>query len=84
MGGWCDPTESLPPTLQPVIVYGVLDGESTPDSHEGYWNGDLWKSIRRNEDDHHLLDIEPVMLWTPMPKPPINAQTQNDDLPPKA
>lgn len=65
---WFDEIAPLrPPTYVPVIVFGVLDTETSPDSHEGYWSGKRWESIR-TADDRNIKILE-ASHWMFMPKP---------------
>lgn len=77
-GHWCPVDVSKPETFESVIVWGVLEGERQPDSHEGQWNGRLWKSVRDDEmadiDSLRKLNIA-ATHWMPRPRGP-NAKNQ--------
>ena len=57
-----------PATYFSVLVCGVLDGEREPDTHEGYWDGKKWWSIRPDPANENLtMRILNVTHWTPRP-----------------
>lgn len=58
----------LPETFRPCLVQGTLSNETTPDVHEGHWDGKRWKSIRDAGDGHRTLRIDSVTGWAYMPK----------------
>jgi hypothetical protein len=59
----------LPATFDSVIVAGVLGCEEETDSHEAYWTGKKWISVRQDEDGRHLT-ISNVTHWQPRPSIP--------------
>ena len=70
-----------PATYFSVLVCGILDGEREPDTHEGYWDGKKWWSIRPDTENEKLtMRIQNVTHWTPRPIAPsyAAAQTTND------
>ena len=71
---WVTPAEELPPTYQSVLVYGVLEGETKPDTHEGYRMSKAWCSVR-TEESHFQGGQHPTIAyvthWAWMPKPHI-------------
>lgn len=76
-GFWTPISEQRPVTYEPVLVWGVLENEPYADSHEGYWDGRKWKSIRDDEfadaDSLRKLNIA-ATHWMPRPGKP-NAAT---------
>lgn len=64
----------LPVTYEPVIVYGILDGEETAACHEGFWDGRRWMSARSKGEDERgdMLHqrIDRVTHYRPMPENP--------------
>lgn len=61
----------------PVLVHGILEGETAPDWHEGFWSGRSWMSARSQEvplDDepgHDLRHLKiTALFWQPMPPNP--------------
>ena len=72
-GSWCPVDVCLPSLMDSVIVWGVLDGENEPDSHEGFlgWAGpERWRSVRLNEEDGSNRNIIAVSHWMPRPRKP--------------
>jgi hypothetical protein len=72
---WVTPAEELPPTYLSVLVYGRLEGEHEPDTHEGYWRGKAWCSVRTWETGFqggHNPTIFDVTHWAERPKPHIH------------
>ena len=63
---WRDIRGGFPPTLEPVLVFGSINGWVSV--HEGFWTGRYWSSIRYNVDDAEK--ITDVKFWRPMPEPP--------------
>ena len=61
-----------PPSYSSVLVYGVLECEKSPDTHEGYWDGKKWQSVRRDDDISALrkLKLLNVTHWAHRPTPP--------------
>lgn len=74
-GEWIDATGELPERYVPVLVFGVLEYDSTPDVHEAFSNGKRWISIRSDEHPHEArkLKLLNVTHWRPMPAPPSAA-----------
>ena len=63
-----------PATYFSVLVCGILDGEREHDTHEGYWDGKKWWSIRPNPANENLtMRILNVTHWTPRPIVPNDA-----------
>lgn len=56
-----------PVTFEPVIVFGTLDGDQEPASHEAFWTGKKWLSIRSEDDESPKKKISNVTGWIPMP-----------------
>jgi len=69
-GTWSDVESAVPDTLTPVIVWGILEGEDTPASHEGFRSRTCWRSVRTNEDYGGRLKINIPTHWMPMPDAP--------------
>jgi hypothetical protein len=66
---WNDPSCGMPPKGDPILIFGILDGEDSPATHEGFWCG-WWSSIRPNTETHGgTLGIDHVTLWAEMPVP---------------
>lgn len=68
---WIPITESMPETLVPVIVYGILEGEYEHDRHEAFRRHvgrDPWRSPRMENDEN--LRLREVTHWMPMPPRP--------------
>ena len=73
MKNWIKVDENnRPADLVPCIVWGVLDGDSAPDSHEGFYNaGNEWLSVRHNWiDERPNMSIRNVTHFMPMPGSP--------------
>ena len=72
-GFWTPVDSCMPVTYDPVLVFGVLENEGEPDSHEGYWSGTKWKSVRDDEfapvDSLRKLGIA-ATHWMPRPGKP--------------
>lgn len=64
-----EPEANKPAIFFSVLVYGVLDGESEPDTHEGYWCGASWWSVRSDEDDGDWMKLSNVTHWARRPTP---------------
>ena len=67
-----EPAAHKPPSYQSVLVYGVLESEQSADTHEGYWTGQRWQSVRRDDDISALrkLKLLNVTHWACRPTPP--------------
>lgn len=39
-------TGQKPPNGDSVLVFGILEEEQDADTHEGYWDGKFWRSVR--------------------------------------
>ena len=67
-----EPAAHKPPSYQSVLVYGVLECEQSADTHEGYWTGQRWQSVRRDDDISALrkLKLLNVTHWACRPTPP--------------
>ena len=67
-----EPAAHKPPSYQSVLVYGVLECEQSADTHEGYWTGQRWQSVRRDDDISALrkLKLLNVTHWACRPIPP--------------
>lgn len=68
---WLSVRAAKPETFNSVIVWGTLEMEDVPDSHEGYWSGREWWSVRSRDEDAaaHKL-IHEVTHWMPRPPAP--------------
>ena len=66
-GSWCAVSISVPDTLTPVLVWGVLEDEDAPAAHEGFRSRTCWRSVRSNEDYGDRLKVNNVTHWMPMP-----------------
>lgn len=70
---WIPVAESMPETLVPVIVYGILEGETQPDRHEAFrryiGRDDPWRSVRTGDDGENL-PIREVTHWMELPPAP--------------
>ena len=73
-----EPEAHKPQSYQSVLVYGVLECEQSPDTHEGYWTGQRWQSVRRDDDISALrkLKLLNVTHWACRPTPP-NAESSH-------
>ena len=67
-----EPEAHKPPSYTSVLVYGILECEHSPDTHEGYWDGKKWQSVRRDDDISALrkLKLLNVTYWACRPTPP--------------
>lgn len=60
-----------PQPYKSVIVWGILEYEDEPDTHEGFWGkGSDWHSVRPHADQPRRMKISAVTHWMPMPKAP--------------
>lgn len=64
---WINAKEAQPPTYLSTLAFGVIEGEKNPDTHEAFWNGEAWKSVRSENDSYK--PIGNVTLWANMPRP---------------
>lgn len=62
---WKDAAKEKPENHFSVLVYGTLEDERDPDSHEGYWTGKLWQSVRENAPTIEALQ------WVRIPTPNV-------------
>lgn len=76
-GGECglpmwNPASAKPPFLDPLLVAGVLEGESSEAVHEAFWDKRRFLSVRthRNGDGGSRLRIDDARAWRFMPAPP--------------
>jgi len=71
-GACWSPATKKPPYLDPLLVAGVLEGESNEAVHEGFWDGRRFLSPRthRTGDGGSRLRIEDARAWRFMPEPP--------------
>lgn len=54
-----------------VLVWGILDGEQGHDTHEGYWDGRKWVSVRADDADaNQRAKLHKVTHWMRRPKGP--------------
>jgi hypothetical protein len=71
LGGWLPVEQTKPETYSSVIVAGVLEDEEWTDSHEGFWCGRNWWSVRSRENDPLAKRrINNVTHWMRRPNPP--------------
>lgn len=73
MNNWIKVDENNSPANRvPYIVWGVLEGESAPDSHEGFYDQGLeWLSVRHNWiDERPNMSIKNVTHFMSMPGSP--------------
>lgn len=71
MNEWKPESVSKPATYLSVLVAGILEGESMPDCHEGFWTGRSWRSVRTRENDPLTKrHIKHVTHWMRRPKVP--------------
>jgi len=64
-GFWYDVADIRPVTLAPILVIGCIDGEADDATHEAYWNGKHFLSVRTAEGAR--VQIYSVKKWMPMP-----------------
>lgn len=69
-GSWVSAEDDTPATYFSVCVAGTLEGETKPSTHEGYFTGRWWQSIRWDTDKDRLLRILDVSHWCEMPPLP--------------
>jgi hypothetical protein len=74
-GSWCPMESRLPAMMDSVIVWGTLEGEAEPDSHEGFLSygpatAPRWRSVRAEEDGGLNRRILDVTHWMPRPRGP--------------
>ena len=69
-GSWIAVEEDTPATYFSVCVAGILEDESEPSTHEGYFTGRWWQSVRWDTDKDRLLRINSVTHWCEMPSLP--------------
>ena len=69
-GSWIAVEEDTPAKYSSVCVAGILEGESEPSTHEGYFTGRWWQSVRWDTDKDRLLRINSVTHWCEMPSLP--------------
>lgn len=71
---WTPASELLPVGLEPVIVFGILEGETQPDRHEAFLvtQTPIWSSVRSGEGmgSPPYFRITSVTHWMPMPPAP--------------
>lgn len=73
MNNWTKVDQNNRPAHRvPCIVWGVLQGDSAPDSHEGFYDKGLeWLSVRHNWiDERPNMSITNVTHFRPMPGNP--------------
>lgn len=70
LGSWTAVEDDTPATYFSVCVAGILEGESDPSTHEGYFTGRWWQSVRWDTDKDRLLRITGVTHWCEMPPLP--------------
>jgi hypothetical protein len=83
---WIPVTETMPETLVPVIVYGILEGEWEHDRHEAFrrhiGSRDPWRSPRMEHDEN--LRFREVTHWMPMPPAPVPSVNEVNPVQPDA
>ena len=68
-----------PATLDSVLVCGILEGESIPDVHEGFWTGRHWCSARTKGTELEVhLKITQVTHYSARPGVPSAAPSETD------
>lgn len=72
---WCPVEDRQPAIMDSVIVWGTLEGEAEPDSHEGFLSygpatAPRWRSVRAEEDGGLNRRILDVTHWMPRPRGP--------------
>lgn len=73
MSEWIKCEERLPEVRLSVVVFGVLDGEIQPATHEAFLSGSKlvrWKSVRSDPTTGDWTDLRHVTHWQPLPQAP--------------
>ena len=75
---WKDATKEKPEKHFSVLVYGTLEDEPSPDTHEGYWTGKAWESVRTWETGFQggHAPVIAALQWARRPTPNVQIEGQ--------